>query len=87
MDALAVWTDEGRRRQRNRRGGDKQPLIRRCPNGVTHSFEYFAHSARREPSELKHLSKVRKRKQLASLRCESKRVVIPPVAVSEKGRA
>lgn len=40
MDALAVWTDEGRRRQRNRRGGGKQPLIRRCPNGVTHSFEY-----------------------------------------------
>lgn len=64
MDALAVWTDEGRRRQRNRREGGKQPLIRRCPNGEIRPFWGTPpNSAGGEPSELKHLSKVRKRKQ------------------------
>jgi hypothetical protein len=47
-----------------RRGGDKQPAIRWCPNGETPSFEEFVLCANREPSELKHLSKVRKRNRV-----------------------
>jgi hypothetical protein len=49
------------------RGGDKQPVIRRCPNGETHPAcwiscsEYIA--AGSEPGELKHLSTPRKRNQ------------------------
>jgi hypothetical protein len=63
-----------------RRGGDKQPLIRRCPNGGTPSFEdSVPFGMGREPSELKHLSRVRKRNP-------AKRE-IPSVAVSESGEA
>jgi len=63
-----------------RRGGDKQPAIRRCPNGETPSFEdSVPFGTGGEPSELKHLSKMRKRNP-------AKRE-IPSVAVSESGEA
>ena len=49
------------------RGGGKQPLIRRCPNGETwSSVEGDREPGRpgeRVPAEVKHLSKPRKRKE------------------------
>src|SRR5687768_17809656 len=53
------------------RGGGKQPLIRRCPNGETWSdVESDRNPGRpgaRVPAEVKHLSKLRKRKKRQSL--------------------
>ena len=63
------------------RGADKRALIRRFPNGETHDDEvvvlHCCNAIEREPAELKHLSKRRKRK----------RIVIPLVVASEEGRA
>ena len=53
------------------RGGGKQPLIRRCPNGETWSDVESDRNPRRlgarVPAEVKHLSKQRKRKKHQSL--------------------
>ena len=73
-DALAPGGDEGRGKLRKAAGRCKRPLIRRCPNGETYAVEDCMKS--RKPSELKHLSRRRKRKQ----------VVIPQVVASESGR-
>ena len=50
------------------RGGGKQPLIRRCPNGETYMLEeHMSHSyggyVDGIPREVKHLSNARKRKE------------------------
>ena len=73
-DALAPGGDEGRGKLRKCAGSCKRTLIRTCPNGSTCQIEDLTN--RREPSELKHLSRRRKRKQ----------VVIPQVVASESGR-
>ena len=54
------------------RGGGKQPLIRRSPNGATQYVEDVLSDAEyigagRAPGEVKHLSTQRKRKRLNSL--------------------
>ncbi len=64
---LGWQTDEGRDKQRYSLGRRMKPLIRGCPNG-TSSHGLIPHVApvsqlEWERSELKHLSKSRKRKQ------------------------
>ena len=68
VDALALRADERRDKLRKASGRSKYPLIRRYLNGETwlskpqSSYgEYIA--IRREPPELKHLSRARKRKK------------------------
>ena len=68
VDALALRADERRDKLRKASGRSKYPLIRRYLNGETwlrrpqSSYgEYVA--MRREPPELKHLSRARKRKK------------------------
>ncbi len=49
------------------RGGDKQPLIRRCPNGETLQETGTCHECDASiPREVKHLSTERKRNQYIS---------------------
>ena len=66
---MAPGADEGRDKLRKAAGRSTYPLIRRCPNGATHTTEgriswdeYIV--PRREPGELKHLSTPRKRKKI-----------------------
>ena len=68
MDALALRADERRDKLRKAAVRSKYPLTRRYLNGETYlskpqvSYgEYIA--IRREPPELKHLSRARKRKK------------------------
>ena len=61
-DALATRDDEGRGKLRKLPGRCKRPLIRECPNGATRYVE-DVETISRKPSELKHLSRRRKRKQ------------------------
>ena len=68
VDALALRADERRDKLRKAAVRSKYPLTRRCLNGETwlskpqSSYgEYIA--IRREPPELKHLSRARKRKK------------------------
>ena len=53
------------------RGGGKQPLIRRCPNGETwfdvESNRDLGRPSEWAPAEVKHLSKQRRRKKHQSL--------------------
>jgi hypothetical protein len=72
-NALAPGGDEGRGKLRKCAGRCKRPMIRACPNGATCHIEDM--TKRRKPSELKHLSRRRKIKQ----------VVIPQVVASESG--
>jgi len=58
---LALRDDEGRGKLRKFTGRCKRSIIRECPNGATHADEVCKNS--REPPELKHLSRERKRKQ------------------------
>ncbi len=65
---MALGADEGRDKLRKAAGRSTYPLIRGCPNGETcmrrphASYDEFI-VIRREPPELKHLSRERKRKQ------------------------
>ena len=68
VDALALRADERRDKLRKASGRSKYPLIRRSLNGETYLSrpqvtydEYIV--IRREPAELKHLSRRRKRKK------------------------
>ena len=68
VDALALEAEEGRDKLRKAAVRSKYPLTRRCPNGETRlskpqsSYtEYIGIG--REPPELKHLSRERKRKK------------------------
>ena len=67
-DALALGAEEGRDKLRKAAGRSKYPLIRRSPNEGTHmdklhvSYDEYI-VMRREPAELKHLSRRRKRKK------------------------
>ena len=68
VDALALRADEGRDKLRKAAGRSKYPVIRGCPNGETCCRRPAAtvHESivcGREPAELKHLSRRRKRKQ------------------------
>ena len=68
VDALALRADEGRDKLRKAAGRSKYPVIRGCPNGETCCRRPAAtvHESivcSREPPELKHLSRERKRKQ------------------------
>ncbi len=68
MDALALRAEEGRDKLRKATGKGKYLLIRRYPNGGTHTCEagisYGEYIViRRAPGELKHLSTPRKRKK------------------------
>ena len=66
---MALRADEGRDKLRKAAGRSKYPLIRRYPNGETH-LDKLQVSIRqsitygREPPELKHLSRARKRKKI-----------------------
>jgi hypothetical protein len=67
-DALAPGADEGRDKLRKAAGRSTYPVIRGCPNGETcmrspHAPYHESIVMRREPPELKHLSRERKRKQ------------------------
>ena len=68
VDALALRADERRDKLRKASGRSKYPLIRRYLNGETR-LESLQSSIRqfitygREPAELKHLSRRRKRKK------------------------
>ena len=68
VDALALRADERRDKLRKASGRSKYPLIRRYLNGETwlrRSQSSYGESIaiRREPPELKHLSRARKRKK------------------------
>lgn len=68
VDALALRAEEGRDKLRKAAGRSKYPMIRRYPNGETCCRRAAAtvHESivcSREPAELKHLSRRRKRKQ------------------------
>ena len=68
VDALALRADEGRDKLRKAAGRSKYPLIRGCLNGATRRSEPPSLHGEsivcgREPAELKHLSRRRKRKQ------------------------
>ena len=65
---MALGADEGRDKLRKVTGRGTYPLIRECPNGETrmrnpHAPHDESIVMRREPPELKHLSRERKRKQ------------------------
>ena len=67
-DALALGAEEGRDKLRKAAGRSKYPLNRRYPNEGTHMEKLHVpyHESivmRREPAELKHLSRRRKRKK------------------------
>ena len=67
-NALAPGAEEGRDKLRKAAGRSTYPTIRRSPNGETHIDRlyvpcYESIVVRGEPPELKHLSRVRKRKQ------------------------
>ena len=68
VDALALRADERRDKLRKASGRSKYPLIRRYLNGETwlrrpQSSYGESIAIRREPPELKHLSRARKRKK------------------------
>ena len=68
VDALALRADEGRDKLRKASGRSKYPLIRRYPNGETRQGRPLSSvrqsiTCGREPPELKHLSRARKRKK------------------------
>ena len=67
-DALALGAEEGRNKLRKATVRSKYPVTRRCPNEETHTNELrVLHDEyivmQREPAELKHLSRRRKRKK------------------------
>ena len=67
-DALALRAEERRDKLRKAAGRSKYPLIRRCLNGETRLGELQSSIRQsitygREPAELKHLSRARKRKK------------------------
>ena len=68
VDALALGAEEGRDKLRKATGRSTYPVIRGYPNGETHMerlhvsvYESIVYG--REPAELKHLSRRRKRKK------------------------
>ena len=68
VDALALRADERRDKLRKASGRSKYPAIRGCLNGETRQSkplssmrQFITHG--REPPELKHLSRARKRKK------------------------
>ena len=66
VDALAYSGDEGRAKLRKAAGSCKEALIRGCPNGATppgFGREILTFGLGGELSELKHLSRRRRRKQ------------------------
>ena len=68
VDALALRAEEGRDKLRKAAGRSKYPAIRGCPNGETccripAATVHESIVCGREPAELKHLSRRRKRKQ------------------------
>ena len=68
VDALALGAEEGRDKLRKAAGSGTYTLIRRSPNGETHMDRLHVPYdesivIRREPAELKHLSRRRKRKK------------------------
>ena len=67
VDALACNDDEGRAKLRKVAGSCNEAVIRGYPNGATHpgTFSAGVSPSNRggEPSELKHLSRKRKRQQ------------------------
>ena len=65
---MAPGADEGRDKLRKATGRSTYPSIRGSPNGETHIDRLYVPctesiGVRREPPELKHLSRERKRKQ------------------------
>ena len=68
VDALSLRAEERRDKLRKAAGRSKYLMIRRYLNGATHRERYpvpctESIGVRREPPELKHLSRERKRKQ------------------------
>ena len=68
VDALALGAEEGRDKLRKATVRSTYPMTRRSPNGETHMDRLHVpyHESiviRREPAELKHLSRRRKRKK------------------------
>ena len=68
VDALALGAEEGRDKLRKAAVRSTYPMSRRYPNGETHMERlHVPHDEsivmRREPAELKHLSRRRKRKK------------------------
>ena len=63
-DALALGGDEGRGKLRKAPGICKQDLIRGFPNGATYLAGGQMHRKVGKPSELKHLSRRRRRKRI-----------------------
>ena len=69
MNALPPGAEEGRGKLRKAAGSRKQAMIRGYPNGETPIFRRYRPYDEyiviwREPPELKHLSRARKRNQL-----------------------
>ncbi len=62
-DAWALGGEEGRGKLRKVSGICKQELIREFPNGRTRQVDGLTHREVSQPSELKHLSRRRKRKK------------------------
>ena len=62
-DAWALGGDEGRGKLRKASGIRKLELIRRFPNGTTRQVDDLSSGNGGQPSELKHLSRRRKRKK------------------------
>ena len=62
-DALALGGDEGRGKLRKASGICKRDVIRGYPNGTTRQVEDLTHRKVGKPSELKHLSRRRRRKK------------------------
>ena len=62
-DALALGGDEGRGKLRKATGIFKQELIRGYPNGTNWQVGDMSSGNGGQPSELKHLSRRRKRKK------------------------
>ena len=63
MPRLLEGGEEGRGKLRKTAGICKRDLIRRCPNGATRLAGGQSHRKMSQPSELKHLSRRRKRKK------------------------
>ena len=78
VDALALRADERRDKLRKAAGRSKYPLIRRCLNGETrmstpHASIRQSITYGREPPELKHLSRARKRKKIFDFQSSGER--------------
>ena len=81
-DALAPGADEGRGKQRYASGSRKQAEIRGCPNGETHCSKPAVSYA-----EYIGIARGTRGTETAKYPEEEKKLVIPLVVASERGRA